>query len=436
MRKKLFANWSIKLISLLAAFGLWFTVIYIDDPPEEETFTNIPVQFVNTELLTDQGLVYEVLDNTDIVKQVTVKGPKTVLGEVNKDSIIATADFSEKNMSDVIDIELSLMTQYESALEISAIGGAQLKLFVEEKISKSVPVNVNIIGEVAAEHQIGSAKTDQNRITITGGKSKVEMVSYAAVNIDVTDSDTDISTTEVIRLYDKDNMLLDTNLVQKNISSTKTTVTILATKTVPVEFEVSGEVAEGYLFTGEVVCDVESVKLAGTDAALSGVNSVNIPAEVLDMTGLSENLVKQVNLKSYLPSNIQIAKDGGNGVAHITAYIEPEVSLDLKVKSDNIAIINLPEGWKAEIEEPYLIYDLRVEGLDRNVSSIVEDVLRGTVDVQAWMEKQELEKLLPDSYYIPVEMILPDGVNVSVPVEARVTFSVLESPDEPEGSEE
>ncbi len=430
MRKKLLANWGIKLISLLAAFGLWFVVIYIDDPPEEETFTNIKVQFINTDLITDQGLVYEVLDGTDVVKQVTVKGPKTVLGEVNKDSIIAIADFSEKNMSDVIDIELSVGNQYESALEISAVGNAQLKLFVEEKISKSIPVNVNIIGEVAEEHQLGSAKTEQNRITITGGKSKVEMVNYAAVNVDVSGTDTDISTTEVIRLYDKENNLLDANLVQKNINSTKTTVTILATKTVPVELEVTGEVAEGYLFTGDVECDVENVKVVGTDAALFGVDSVKIPASELDMTGLSDDLIKQVNLRNYLPSGVQIAKDGGNGVVHITAYIEPVVSLDLKVMSENIAIINVPDGWKAVIEEPYVVYDLRVQGLDRDISSIIEANLRGTVDVQAWMLEQELEELKVESYYIPVEMGLPEEVEISVPVDARVTFSKSKETDE------
>ena len=38
MRKKLFTNWGIKLISLLIAFGLWFAVVYIDDPVEEVTF--------------------------------------------------------------------------------------------------------------------------------------------------------------------------------------------------------------------------------------------------------------------------------------------------------------------------------------------------------------------------------------------------------------
>ena len=72
-------------------------------------------------------------------------------------------------------------------------------------------------------------------------------------------------------------------------------------------------------------------------------------------------------MKNYLPSNVQIAKDGGDGVAQITAYIEPIVSLDLKVMAENIAIINVPDGWKAVIEEPYSVYDMRVQGLNRDI---------------------------------------------------------------------
>ena len=136
MRKKLFTNWGIKLISLLIAFGLWFAVVYIDDPVEEVTFVNIPVQFVNTELLTDQNLVYEVLDSTDVVKKVTVKGPKTVVSDMRsegKNSIMAVADFANKNMSDIIEIEFTAVTEFASAITdiIPTEGSGELKLYVE-----------------------------------------------------------------------------------------------------------------------------------------------------------------------------------------------------------------------------------------------------------------------------------------------------------------
>ncbi len=425
MRKKLFANLGIKLISLLAAFGLWFAVVYFEDPLIDETFTNIPVQFENTELLTDQGLVYEVLDGSDVVRKVTVRGPKTVVAEMTKDSIVAIADFSEKNMSDEIEIEFKPVNQYASTIsDISTdAGGARLKLFVEERISRSIPVTVNILGEVASGHQLGSARTEQNRITVTGGKSKVEMVSYAAVTVDVTGTDTDISTIETIRLYDEDDNLLDTGLVQKNLNSTTATVNILATKTVPLEVEFRGEPAEGYLLAGEPVSSLETVKIAGSDMALANVNSIVIPAELLDITGMTETMVRQVSLRSCLPSGVQLARDWDDGAAEIKIYIEPERSLDLKVKAENLEIINIPEGLEAEIEEPYTVYDLRVAGLQRDLALINEELLQGTVDVQAWMEQQEITELSSDVYYIPAEMSLPGGVRVTVAVEARVTFS-------------
>ncbi len=424
MRKKLFANWGIKLISLLSAFGLWFAVVYFEDPLMDETFTNIPVQLENTELLTDQGLVYEVLDGTDIVRRVTVRGPKTVLAEMKKDSIVAIADFSEKNMSDMIDIEFKAVNEYAGTItDISAdAGGAQLKLFVEEKISKSIPLSVNVIGEVAKDHQLSSAKTEQNRITVTGGKSKVEAVSYAAVNVDVTGSDTDISTIETIRLYDKNDNLLDHKQIQKNINSTTATITIQATKTVPVEMEIMGEPAEGYLVAKDAVCNVETVKITGSDAVLAGVDRIVIPAETLDITGYTDDFVKQVNLKNCLPTGIQLAKDWIQSMAEVTVSIERESSLDLKVLSSNLTITNIPEGLEAEIEEPYTVYDLRVSGLREDLSAIDEARLRGVIDVRAWMESREMTELTEQVYYIPAEMLLPEGVRVTIAVEARITF--------------
>lgn len=434
MRKKLFANWGIKLISLLAAFGLWFTVVYFEDPPGKETFTNIPVQFVNTEILTDQGLVYEVLDNTDVVKRVTVTGPGTVLADMTADSIIATADFSEKNMSDVIQIKFTAVNQYSGVIsEITpSEDSTQLKLFVEEKISRSVPLNVKIVGDVAEGCQLGTAKTDQNRVTVTGGKSKVEQVSYAAAVVDVTGADMDISTTEIIRLYDKDDNLLDTNLVQKNINSTRTSVAVLATKTVPVEFEITGNVAEGYLLTGAVEQNLDSLLIAGYETVLSGIESIRLPEDLLDVTGLTEDLAVSVNLRNYLPSGVQIAKEGGDGNLEITVRIEPEITLDLKLISENISFVGLPEGVAAVIEEPYTVYDVQAAGLQENISRISEPDLRGNINVAAWMEEQEIStenagSLIGRHYYLPVDLLLPEGVTVTADVEARVTFRAAES---------
>ena len=428
MRKKLFTNWGIKLISLLIAFGLWFAVVYIDDPVEEVTFVNIPVQFVNTELLTDQNLVYEVLDSTDVVKKVTVKGPKTVVSDMRsegKNSIMAVADFANKNMSDIIEIEFTAVTEFASAITdiIPTEGSGELKLYVEEKNTANVPVKVVTKGEVADGYQLGTVKTEQNRITITGGKSKVEQVSYAAVTVDVSGSSSDISTSEVIQLYDKDGNQLDSGLVQKNADRTLANVTVLATKTVPVIFETMGEVQDGYRMIGEVESSIHEIKIAGSESLLNSVNNIVVPAAVLDVTGLTEDYTAEINLRSYLPVGVQIARDVTDTTAKVKITVEQELERTLKMTSGNVKVINVPKDIMYETAQSHEIYDVAVVGLERDLDSIDEAALKAVVDVGAWLEAQDIDNdTLDGTYYIPAEVELPEGVFTTQPVEIRISF--------------
>lgn len=432
MRKKLFSNLGIKLLSLLIAFGLWIAVVYFTDPQGEENFSNVQVRFENTELLTDQDLVYEVLDNTDIVRRVTVSGPQAVLNEMRaagNSAIIATADFADKNMSDVIEIKFEVDPLYSSSIKEITGSSNQLKLFVEEKKNKLIDLRVNCIGqeELAENHQLSSYKADLNRITITGGKSKVDQVSYAAVTVDVTGSDSDIATTETIRLYDENGNQLDGSMVQMNNTSTRVSVTIQATKTVPVEFSVMGEVRDGYRMTGVIESSLETIKVAGPDAVLNSLTSIVIPAEELDVTDMTEDLVKSVNLKNYLPSGVAVANDVTDWNAEVRVAIEREVEKTFKMRSGNVTIANVPEGMSYETAASYEIYDVPVVGLNGEISQIVESALRGTVDVAKWMEEEDMDTLSSGTYYIPADIVLPEGVELTSPVEVRVTFTAQEA---------
>ena len=59
MKKLLTRNLGLKLASLLLAFVLWFLVAQIYDPKDTVTFNNIQVRLINTELLDEEGKVYE-----------------------------------------------------------------------------------------------------------------------------------------------------------------------------------------------------------------------------------------------------------------------------------------------------------------------------------------------------------------------------------------
>ena len=236
MMKKIFSNWGWKLVAFLIAFGLWFVVVLIENPPGEITFSNISVQLLNTDSLTNQDKVYEVLEDSDLLESIQVKGPTNILTEMKKQgngTIIATADVSNLSEDGTVPIKVSAISQYASEITdiILPEKEQKLQLFVENKISKNLPVQVITEGEVAEGYQLDRATAAQNRIEISGGESKVNQVASAGVVLSIAGSESDVSTTETIQLYDAEGNILDGRLVKKNINSVQVSATVLATKT-------------------------------------------------------------------------------------------------------------------------------------------------------------------------------------------------------------
>ena len=191
---------------------------------------------------------------------------------------------------------------------------------------------------------------------------------------------------------------------------------------IPVEFAVSGEVAEGYRLTGEIDRSTETIKVAGTEHVLAGIDRIIVPESVLDVTGLEENLVKEINLRNYLPSGVQTARDEENTTLKVTVYIEPILQRNYKVSANNIQILNVPSGLWATVEQQYSIYDLLVSGLQVDLDMIEEPSIKGSLDIGAWMEEEGITKLPPGVYYIPAQISLPENVNQK-PIEIRVTIT-------------
>ena len=67
MKKLLTNNLGLKLLSVVSAFMLWLIVLDQVDPVTYESFSPIQVTMLNENVVTDQGLVYQVQDNSDVI---------------------------------------------------------------------------------------------------------------------------------------------------------------------------------------------------------------------------------------------------------------------------------------------------------------------------------------------------------------------------------
>lgn len=422
MRKKIIHNWGLKLISIVIAFVLWLLVVSSDDPKDTQTYANIPVVLTNTELLENENKVYEVLDNTDTVR-VSVRAPKSVFTRLRASDIIAEAD-----MSKLTDINTIAITCKIPNFDVESVTPNHdvVKLSIEEKSSKWVDIQYTFTGEAAEGYMVADVSLDQNMVEVSGPKSVIDKISKAVIEMDISGATSNRSANVETMLFDAEGNRVESKSIVSTGNYIRMEVQILATKEIPIELNVTGDPMDGFLATGVAECEPATVKIAGTAAALIGINKISIPEEQLDITDMSSNLVNVVNVKEYLPANVRLADSSFSGRATVTVYIEPIVDRTLDIPQTQIYVKGLPEELNAELTSRTKTYGLTVSGLEAAVSAVDISAVTGTIDLRAWLESQELEKLVPGIYKVPVSFVLPGNVSAEEELFAEITIFEME----------
>ena len=62
MRRRLTANWGLKILAFFSAVLMWLVVVNIDDPVTDKTYSGIPVSVINEEIVTTTNRTYQIVD--------------------------------------------------------------------------------------------------------------------------------------------------------------------------------------------------------------------------------------------------------------------------------------------------------------------------------------------------------------------------------------
>lgn len=421
--KKIVNNWALKLFSVAAAFLLWLLVIRIEDPEDQKAFYNIPVKLVNTEILTGEDLVYEVLDKTDVVSRVSVTAAKSIRDELSSSDIIAEADFQNLTVANTVEIRF-YSQRYND--QISDITGSTeiLKLNIEEKKTKRLSLDAVAVGTVASGHLLSEVSADQNRIEVSGPESVISRIALARVSVDVTDSAENISTYSDVILYDSDGQEIPMDNLDMNTRSVRVKVEILATKEIPIRYSVMGVPASGYLFTGEITGSPEKVAIAAAPEVLATISELVVPEDALNITGQTENMVTNINVSEYLPEGVVFAEEAFKGRVTVTVYIEQEKTRELEIGESHIRLLDVPEGYTAELHDESSTYKLEIKGLETELSQVNVALLYGSVNLSEYMEEKEITE--SGIYEAEVSFQLPESLTVISPVKVHIRISKME----------
>ena len=161
-------NLGLKISAVLISVFLWF---FVASRGQSEITLEAPLEF--RDIPAELGIV------TSSVKTVmlTIRGQERFMKTLNASNIRVFIDMSKASEGDGIYHVNKEDVKLPFAISVSNVEPASIKVKLEERVSKAVPVRVSMIGTPEKGASI-STSVEPKTVVITGLKSEVQRVRY------------------------------------------------------------------------------------------------------------------------------------------------------------------------------------------------------------------------------------------------------------------
>lgn len=405
MKDRLLNNIGLKVMSLLFAIVLWMMVVNVDDPIDEETFRNVPVQVLHEEIFTAKASTYSILDGNETVS-VTVRARRKVLSDIRSNDIRVTADIRNRVSNSLS--EATLQTEvdikgFEGDYVEAYTNPRNIQIEIEPSAQKDFTISVETNGTPRGGNTLGKLVADPKVIRLGGAESQINRVKKVVAVVSVSGLSESQTVQAELKLFDGDDQEVDPALFENNLGAEglKVDVEILKTKEIPIRIEADDlRPATGYSI-GKVSCVPQFVKVAGEEEKISEITEITIPAEDLEVEGISSTCEVNIDLLGYLPEGITLEDTTANTVV-VTVAVERNGTKVFTIPSNNIVIEKVTGDLKPGVATLENI-ELHITGTDEALEKLTE-----IPAVSVNMEKYTM----PGTYTVPVEVMLPEGCSL------------------------
>ncbi|HIZ79362.1 MAG TPA: hypothetical protein IAA17_06195 [Candidatus Lachnoclostridium stercorigallinarum] len=408
MKERLLNNFSLKLLSLLLAFFLWLLVVNVSNPMIDGS-KEVQLEIENEDILENAGLTYEIAGKSTV----TVRYNVATLDAYR----IQASDFRAYiDLADLYDVTGAVPVNLEVVNNQSLISSPEVnpgvvQVETEELQRKRFDLTVTTTGEPEEGYALGDVTLDPEYLYISGPVSQVGQISSVGVEIDVSGVNANMSGTTGLVFYDANgNRLTVSDRITYDVSQIGYEVEILRVRSLPLDFEVSGTVANGYVFAG-LTSDVQSLTVAGLKTNLSNLSTITVDDPQLNIQGATQSRTIVIDLTQYVPDNVSIV--GGTTEATVTLEIEPlasrTFSLNLADVSQTGASVDYEYSFTPETVE------VTVQGLQEDLDAMSEEDLGASLNLSemtagtaAGTLSFELDEGLEILSYTPFEITVTD----------------------------
>lgn len=411
MRKRIANNLALKILAFLIAAFLWLIVVNIDDPVDDKTFSNIPVQVVHEEVITDNNNTYQIVDNTQEVS-VTVTAQRSVLDKIKSEDIQAIADMKELTMRTQVPIEVTIKG-YSGKYEKANANPRNLQIQIDEEAKNNFPITPTTTGTVREGYVVGELKALPEKVTLRGPKRIINSISKVTAEADVSGLSEDETLEAKLVLYDSNNNVIDQTLLANNLGKegVSVEVNLLQVKKVPVKIDTSEiSAAEGYKL-GTITVEPQEVSVTGEKSVLSGVSEISIPASALQMENLTQRTETTVDISSYLPNSVSLAEQNANKVV-VSIPVQQPGAKSFEVSTSSIVVNNLSSNLSVNYDSTVDL-EIQIKG-PSDVLNVFSPAKKVSIDLKEYTE--------PGTYVVPVSVELPEGCSLVNDVSVEIVL--------------
>lgn len=179
---------SMRIISLLVAIGIWLYVMGEVDPETRAKISDVPVNFVNTEVLANYGMAVECDDQEYI--SVAISGKRSDVNEVKKNGLTASVDVAECEIGNNI---LRITANLPDGIKLENMSESMMTVKVDELVYEYKPVEINFNGaetngDNVAETVPWVISYYPEQVSISGAKGSIDKIVKLVGEVDAAEA--------------------------------------------------------------------------------------------------------------------------------------------------------------------------------------------------------------------------------------------------------
>ena len=293
----------------------------------------------------------------------------------------AYADLSEMyDVTGAIPIRVEVVNNEELLESTPVVKSPEvIKITTEALQTKAFTLKAYPQGKAAEGYEAGEVTMVPSQVTVKGPTSLIGQISSVGIRFNIDGAAADVGGTATPEYFDANgNVLSDLGDSVKTVGGDVSyTMQILKVKEVPLDFDVSGEVADGYRYTGPKT-DIKSVSVAGLKTDLASVSTLTIQGPSLNVQGATKNVECEIDLDDYLPSGLTIVGLDSTTI-NVTLQVEKLIEKTFTVKPEDVTLNGKNSSYSYTVEDTKM--EVKVQGLEEDLSSLSAAKMNIRVDV-------------------------------------------------------